>query len=217
LFLALALSILIMLPTTNATSSLIGISSCEANQIKQEFLDLEHNFTGAEKISRQLQIIRYMGVISNSTFDFLTRVIDSLNNSGFISTCSNKKSFFIGPTIVSHFTLNGRIQPILPMRRPLFYFPLIENENMSGVSGILPYYFGKINNTIYLTCIGYLYEGSFNKNYTCLKEFMIPAVGFSVAFYDNSTSKVLFEYNLDYCNLFFVSSSWFCEIDASFI
>lgn len=201
LLLSLVVSFILILPNVNATSSFLSISSSEAKQIKQEFLDLEHNFTGAEKISRQLQIIRGIGAISNSTFDFLTKVIDSLNHSGFISPYSNKQSLFLGPTIVSHFTLNGRIQSILPMRRILFYFPLIKTENISGVSGILPYYFGKTNNAIYLTCIGYLYKGSFDKNYTCLKELMAPTIGFSIAFYDNSTSKVLFEYNIDYCHL----------------
>ncbi len=192
---------IIALPISNASSISINVSSIEAEQIRQEFLDLEYNFTGAEKISKQLQIIKDTGVIFNSTFDFFIRVINSMNHSGFLSPCFNKTAFFVGPNIISHFTLNNRIQAILPMRKPLFYLPFLQTENISGVAGMLPYYLGKANSTSYLTCVSYFYKESFDMSYTSLKELMIPTMGFSVAFFDNSTSQVLFEYNLDYCNL----------------
>jgi hypothetical protein len=199
--------LIIITPIANANYSSINIYSTDAKQIKLEFLDLENNFTGAEKISRQLQIIKNVGLISNSSFNFFIKIVGSLNQSGVLSRCFDKKAFFVGPTIISHFTLNNRIQAILPIRKPLFYFPFLQTENISGVAGILPYYLGKSNNTSYLTCVSYLYKESFDANYTSLRELMIPTIGFSIAFFDNLTSEVLFEYNLDYCNLFFVNGS----------
>jgi len=201
LFLILTFTFIITLPIANASSVLVNANSIEAKQIRQEFLALEKNFTGAEKILRQLQIINDAGIISNSTFNFFLRIVDSINHSGIISAYFNNKAFFVGPTIISHFTLNNRIKAIFPMRRPLFYLPFIQTENSSGVAGALPYYFGKTNSTSYLTCVSYMYKDSFDANYSCMKELMIPTMGFSVAFFDNSTSEVLFEYNLDYCNL----------------
>jgi len=181
-----------------------NISLDEAKQIRQKLLDLESNSSGSEKILKQLQIMKNAGVIlSNSTFNFLMRIIDSMNHSGVLSPCFNKTAFFIGPTIISHFTLDTRISAVLPIRRPLFYFPFIQKDNISGVAGALPYYFGKVNSTSYLTCVSYIYKESFDASYTSLRELMFPCIGISVAFLDNSNSEsqVLSEYNLDYCHL----------------
>ncbi len=188
------------------TGSVENISLDDANQIKEKFLSIEQNFSGYEKIKKQLQIMHEIGVISsNLTFDLLLSMIEKINNS-YRSHLFNTRvnGVFIRPTIVSHFTLNGRISCVLPIRKTLFSGLVIDEDCVNGFAGFLPWYLGVGSNTVYITAVSYKSQGSYDKVFSHFNELLIPCIGMSIAFIDNTNASdpdVLFEYNLDICKM----------------
>ena len=188
------------------TDSVDNISLDDANQIKEKFLSIEQNFSGSEKIKKQLQIMHEIGVISsNLTFDLLISMIEGINASyrpHLFNTRDN--GVFIRPTIVSHFTLNGRISCVFPIRKTLFSGSFIDEDCVNGFAGFLSWYLGVSSNTVYITAISYKSQGSYDKVFSHFNELLVPCIGMSIAFIDNtniSSPDVLFEYNLDICKM----------------
>jgi hypothetical protein len=188
------------------TGSVENISLDDANQIKEKFLSIEQNFSGSEKIKKQLQIMHEIGIISsNLTFDLLLSMIEKINNS-YRSRLFNTgvNGVFIRPTIVSHFTLNGRISCVLPIRKTLFSGQIIDEDCVNGFAGFLPWYLGVSYDAVYITAISYKSQGSYDKVFSRFNELLIPCIGMSIAFIDNTNASdpdVLFEYNLDICKM----------------
>ncbi|MEA2055353.1 MAG: hypothetical protein U9O49_00800, partial [Candidatus Thermoplasmatota archaeon] len=168
------------------------------------FLSIEQNFSGSEKIKEQLQIMYEIGVISsNLTFDLFMSMLEKINNSYRPHSLNTMiDGIFIGPTMISHFTLNGRICGILPIRKPLFCGPVVDENCINGFAGFLPMYLGISLNTVYITAISYRSHGSYDEVFSRFNELLVPCVGMTIAFIDNTNASnpdVLFEYNLDIC------------------
>jgi hypothetical protein len=183
---------------------LIELSLEEAEQLKKRFINLEHSYSGEEKIKEQLNILREIGVISSGfTFSLLVSNLEKMKNSCiFPSFFFRYTRFSSGPMIVSHFTIGDRIKCILPLKTPRFYYHIINKSNIDGYAGILPFYFGYSYNPVFVTAFGFNLPESYNKLFFTFFELLIPCIGISIAFLDDSDSihsRVIFEYNLDIC------------------
>ncbi len=174
---------------------LINISYTTANLILRDLLEVEKNFTGLNKIEKQVFILKNYGFLARSfSFDKLFSSISVFNFLGF-----RPKSLFGGPFLVSHLTLNGRIKGLIPFWEPKIYFEFLNESEFHGVVGILPIYVGVSRHPVFISAFDFSSSEFFGGFYFRFFELMLPCCGFSLCFYDFDKGAVLFEYNLDFC------------------
>lgn len=185
-------------------NSVIDYSIDEAEQLKNRFLLLEKSYSGLEKIKEQLKILREINVIpSEFNFDLLLAIIEKMKNSRpSSSSFLGLNRLISGPMIISHFTINGRIKCILPIRQPKLYYQILNQSGFEGYVGVLPLFLGYSFNPVFITAFGPNIPGSFNRLYLNFVEFLCPCIGMTIAFIAESEDEppdVIFEYNLDIC------------------
>ncbi|MEF8879020.1 MAG: hypothetical protein V5A64_01345 [Candidatus Thermoplasmatota archaeon] len=167
----------------------IGVET--ADYILGELLDLEGNFSGLIKIRKQINVFQKHGILPDSfSVDQLFKCSGNFGNF----------SFFGGPSLISHLILNGRIKGKIPFWKPLFYWNIYNTTRVKGVTGFLFCFLGASRNPVYISCFDFSSYEFFSEIYlNCFIEFMLSCTGFSLGFYKDDGSTVLFEYNLDFC------------------
>ena len=188
-------------------NTITTFSKKDAEDLKEKFLDLEKKYTGSEKIKKQLNLLHENKLLSNEiTLNLLLSFIEKMNNltKPKLTNLVKLHKIFNGPMIVSHLTINGRIKCILPINKPKIYNHFINQSNIDGYTGFLPFFLGYSLKPVFVTAIGLNTPLLNNHLYFTLLELLIPCFGFSIAFIVNSEDDspvVLFEYNLDACLL----------------
>lgn len=175
------------------------MSYYEIIQIKNQFLDLEKNYTGIEKIKHQLKLIQKIGITeSNQTIQILLSFLEKINKTNSEKLIKVKKPWFLSThMIVSHLTINGQINGILPIKKQPLYFQYINESYLNGVVGFLPIYLGISSNKVYLTAVNCKNARSYENVFNHFMELLFPCIGMSIAFIDDT--KIIFEYNIDIC------------------
>jgi hypothetical protein len=177
----------------------------KAETIKKQFLEIENNFSGFEKIQKQINLLNSFDVfIDNFFMDHLSTLIDRIKNfdsGNFIFKRLN--NIFSGPMIISHFKIGGRIQGISPLK-PFFYknfnfSGFLSNNYFDGVIGFLPVFIGYSFSPVYISIFSGDVANSYKNIYSPFFEFLFLCAGTSIAFVLNSNNFVLFEFNLDIC------------------
>jgi hypothetical protein len=151
---------------------------------------------------------------SNFSLEFLHSILYKL------STLKDMPIFFPrphlivgGPMIVSHLTLGGRINCILPRKANLTENFIYELEGLLNGSyfhqivGILPLYFGFSFNPVFITVLGSQIIKTKKFLFFPFIELLIPCIGTSIGFYyktQNPKKDALFEYNIDICLVGFI-------------
>lgn len=176
----------------------------QAENIKKQFLEIENNFSGFEKIQKQIKLLNSINIfIDNFSMDHFSFLIDKVKN-------FNSKSFifkkldgtFKGPMIISHFKIGGRINGISPLNSTLkkFNFSGFLNKTyFDGVIGFVPIFIGYSFSPVYISIFGGDSKTSYKHIYCPFLEILFLCAGTSIAFVLSSNNLVLFEFNLDVC------------------
>jgi len=198
------------------STSAIELSYRQANQIKNRFLEIEKNFQGIDKVNRQIQILKEIDVLPlDFSVNTLLSTLDDYNTSSVSKfSISFLKLTMGGPFIISHLTIDGRINCLFSLK-PLFYnssnisFNSIFNGSyINRAYGMLPIYIGAAFRPVFVTAIGSKIVKSSKIYFFPFFEILVPCTGFSIAFYyvnKNSRPNALFEYNLDACFAGFIA------------
>jgi hypothetical protein len=174
----------------------------QAENIKKQFLEIENNFSGFEKIQKQLKLLNSINIfIDNFSMNNLSILINKIKNpKNFIF--KKLDGTFKGPMIISHFKIGGRINGISPLNSTLkkFNFSGFLNKTyFDGVIGFVPIFIGYSFSPVYISIFGGDSVNSYKHIYSPFFEFLFLCAGTSIAFVLSSNNLVLFEFNLDVC------------------
>jgi len=178
------------------------IDIAQAENIKKQFLEIENNFSGFEKIQKQIKLLNSFNIfIDNFSMNNFSILINKIKNSkSFIF--KKLDTAFGGPMIISHFKIGGRINGIAPLNRFLKNFNFsgfLSNNYFNGSIGFLPVFIGYSFSPVYISIFGDDSLNSYKHIYSPFFEFLFLCAGTSIAFVLSSNNIVLFEFNIDVC------------------